>query len=826
MHAYIIASSFESDVMVGSSLIHMYGKHHCIDNAESIFGAMLEKNVVTWNSLITAFIHDNQIDSVLRLFSRMGSEGILPTKITYTLAISICAFARDSTHGVCMHTHIIASGYASDVVVGCALVTFYGKIGDLNNAKEAFDQVLSPNVVVWTALITAYSGNGRIKEAFECYSQMQGKDIAPNEVTFVSLMDVCARQAALQMGIHLHTLILLFGLDLSLGISNVLIHFYGECGHIEECWKIFRGVKVKDIISWNGMITACVCNGQSLQAMKIFLGICESGLRPTKATFMSVFDACTALAMLSEAYNLHLHVLDSGIELDGQVGNALISLYGSCNSLADAQAMFLKMSKSNLVGWNALLGAYVKHERGESALALYYQMIAEGLLPNNFTMISVFSACACHRRLVSEGKHLHACWFAGGRDHDDVAVCNSLLSMYGKSDNAWEVHKCFSYMPLHNTISYNVLMSACTNHYEIKALQHFNDMLSECLIPDVGSFLPVIKACANQGVLTEVSHLHVRVLTQRAYRHNNVLKNALIYAYSRCNTLEIAQNIFDDLVEQCVVAWNSLMAACINKSLSFTFFDQMLHKAVLPNEVTYLTLITSSASQAMITLASQVHARIICSPFFNFVVGTALVYMHGCCGQLESAFITFKAMQMQNLVLWNAILTVCAHHGKGKETLQCLEQMQLEGLSPDEVSFIACLSACGHDGRVVEAFKMLSAIESNYGLQLIDDYYSCIIDALGRAGQLECAEFLLKTMVSQILPAPGMTILSFCEHHRDLERGHRIYNWILDFELITQRKLLEEKNCPTVLCFDDDTSKMPAFLKKCPWVAMTRSSPF
>ena len=67
--------------------------------------------------------------------------------------------------------------------------------------------------------------------------------------------------------------------------------------------------------------------------------------------------------------------------------------------------------------------------------------------------------------------------------------------------------------------------------------------------------------------------------------------------------------------------------------------------------------------------------------------------MYAICGKLEKAQ-TVNDLSVQDVVSWNALVTGYSLHGCGKDVLDCLEKMQLEGLSPNAITFICILKAC------------------------------------------------------------------------------------------------------------------------------------
>lgn len=410
-------------------------------------------------------------------------------------------------------------------------------------------------------------------------------------------------------------------------------------------------------------------------------------------------------------------------------------------------------------------------------------------MPNHVTYISAFSAFACFKRLLKEGRQLYACFLASGVGGDGagVVVHNALLSMYSKCENVCDLQTAFLNMIEHNVISFNILMSAHSKHKQAKkVLQIFHEMLSVGIIPDEVSFISSLNACAGQESLTEAKLMHVRILACFDSKHNPLLWNALVDVYGKCDTIEEAHNVFDELIEPDLVGWNALIAAAAAKSnVAFVLFNRMQQEGNMPDEVTYIGVITASATQTALAFGSRVYACIIDSfcNLPNIALSTALVKMHGSFGHVENAWTAFKTLPDQNMITWNTFLTVCAHAGEGRKSLKLFDQMrQQDDVALDEISFVGILSACSHDGLIDDAVIVFASAKCEYDVHPIEDLYSCMIDALGRAGRLDIAELLLKSIPLQETCVPEMTFLSACRNHRDSERGRRVVKWMLQRE--------------------------------------------
>ncbi|KAJ7259930.1 hypothetical protein O6H91_Y408800 [Diphasiastrum complanatum] len=217
LHSDIIRRGFQSDVIVGSTLVNMYAKCGCTEDARELFDNMSERNVVSWNAMIAGYAQNGLGKEALALYEQMKQEGVQPDNVTFALLLNACASLAALEQGKLLHSEIIKRGFQLDVVVANTLVDMYAKCGCTEDARELFDNMSERNVVSWTAMIAGYAQNGLGKEALALYEQMKQGGMQPNHVTFVLLLNACASLAALEQGKQLHSEIIKKRLSIGCG---------------------------------------------------------------------------------------------------------------------------------------------------------------------------------------------------------------------------------------------------------------------------------------------------------------------------------------------------------------------------------------------------------------------------------------------------------------------------------------------------------------------------------------------------------------------------------------------------------------------------------
>lgn len=196
IHAYIVGCECQSDVVLNNALVNMYGKCGSLHMARAVFNNMRQRSVVSWNSMIARYTDHGKGREALEVYKEMRQLGVQPCKNTFISVLSACAIVIFLSEGRAIHASIIECGFESDVIVGTALINFYGKCRCLLDARLVFEKVQEHDVALWTALISAHSQQG--KDALQLYLEMQKQGMKLDQISLISVLGACEIPAALE----------------------------------------------------------------------------------------------------------------------------------------------------------------------------------------------------------------------------------------------------------------------------------------------------------------------------------------------------------------------------------------------------------------------------------------------------------------------------------------------------------------------------------------------------------------------------------------------------------------------------------------------------
>ena len=141
---------------------------------------------------------------------------------------------------------------------------------------------------------------------------------------------------------------------------NTLIGAYTQSGDLHYARTMFDKMPARDVVSWNSMISRYSQHGCDEESVQLFVKMQQDGMKPDLFSFTSVLTACADIEFLKQGKKIHALVIRNGFEMDGIVGNALVSMYAKCGNTDDAHFVFAKLPELNVVSWTSMIVGYVK----------------------------------------------------------------------------------------------------------------------------------------------------------------------------------------------------------------------------------------------------------------------------------------------------------------------------------------------------------------------------------------------------------------------------------------------------------------------------------
>lgn len=461
----------------------------------------------------------------------------------------------------------------------------------------------------------------------------------------------------------------------------------------------------------------------------------------------------------------HAHVRKLGHFQDPYVRNVIMDAYGKYGCTEIARKVFDEMSSRKVADWNSMISGYWKWGNEEEACRLF------NVMPER-----------------------------------NVVTWTAMITGYVKVKDLESARRYFNEMPEKSVVSWNAMISGyAQNGFTEEVLRLFNDMMSSGVQPDETTWVSVISSCSSKGdpelaelvvklldgkgidmnyfVKTALLDMHAkcgnikiakRIFDELGKNRNVVSWNAMISAYTRAGELKSSRELFDKMPERNVVSWNSMISGYAQNGQSaeaIQLFKQMIRTAnsndLKPDEVTMAVVISACAHLGALELGSWVVKYMIENHIKLSISGyNSLIFMYAKCGSMRDAEKVFQGMEERDVVSYNTLIAGLAAHGNGNQALKFMSKMREEGLEADRITYIGVLTACSHSGLLKEGRQVFESIKTP-GV----DHYACMVDLLGRMGQLDKAKRLIDSM--PIEPHAGVygALLNASRIHKRLDLG-------------------------------------------------------
>uniref|UniRef100_A0A7N0VA73 DYW domain-containing protein n=1 Tax=Kalanchoe fedtschenkoi TaxID=63787 RepID=A0A7N0VA73_KALFE len=157
IHTSSIKSGFSKAVCVSSALVTMYAKRGNIESANAVFTRQEERDLVSWNSMITGFAQHGYAEKGLDVFNEMVKEGIEMDGVTLIGVISACTHVGMVDEGRKYFDLMVKDhGIEPAMEHYSCMVDLYGRAGMLEKAVSFIARMpFPPGATVWRTLLSA-----------------------------------------------------------------------------------------------------------------------------------------------------------------------------------------------------------------------------------------------------------------------------------------------------------------------------------------------------------------------------------------------------------------------------------------------------------------------------------------------------------------------------------------------------------------------------------------------------------------------------------------------------------------------------------------------
>ncbi|KNA15984.1 hypothetical protein SOVF_093400 [Spinacia oleracea] len=498
---------------------------------------------------------------------------------------------------------------------------------------------------------------------------MKQEGSTPDNMTFPFIAKACAKISDLKSSQIIHTQIIKSPFWSDIFVGTAVVNMYVKCSELELAHKVFEKMPLRDVTLWNSMLLGFAHLGSVDRFFVLFQEMRLQGFVPDFITIIGLTQSVIELKDVNLVRGVHGFGIRVGMLNDVSLANTLISGYSKCWDLVSAEGIFDRICSDSrtIVSWNSLIAGHALVGKYYKTFLLYRCMLCNGRhKPDISTFLSLLSSCVQHEAL-SHGKLVHSHVIQLGCGYD-VAVSNTLLTMYSKCgdiDSAWHL---FQIMTHKTCISWTAMIGGfvakgCLD----KAYSLFLDMERAGEKPDVVTLLSLLSGCGQTGSL-ELGRWLDNYALSNGLRDSVIVCNAIVDMYAKCGNVDKAKEVFYSMHSKTVVSWTTMISGhALNGEFieALELFFKMVRLGLKPNHITFLAILQACTHAGFLEKGMEFFD--LMTRVYKLKPGlehcSCMVDLLGRKGKFKEALAFIESMPFHpDAAIWGALLGACKIH--------------------------------------------------------------------------------------------------------------------------------------------------------------------
>ncbi|KAM3375737.1 pentatricopeptide repeat-containing protein [Capsicum galapagoense] len=314
---------------------------------------MEEKDVVSWNLMISGYVNNGRLEIALELFDSMDEKNVVSRTSV------ICGYVRKGN--MVEARNIFEAMPTKDMAAWNVMISGYTDVGDVHTVSFLFQAMPHRDTGIWNLMISGYCKEGELEKSKDYFEQMPRRNVVS---------------------------------------WTMMIDGYVKSGKLHEAKCLFDEMPEKNLITWSTMISGYAKNGKPSAALELFKNFKKQSLDLDETFILGVISACSQLGIVDAVESV---ISDDVGSSYSHVVNSLIDLYAKCGNIEKALQVFEAADKKDFCCYSTLIAVFANHGLVEKAVSLFEDMQRKNFDPDEVTFRGILSACN-HEGLVNEGR--------------------------------------------------------------------------------------------------------------------------------------------------------------------------------------------------------------------------------------------------------------------------------------------------------------------------------------------------------------------------------------------------------------------------------------
>lgn len=424
------------------------------------------------------------------------------------------------------------------------------------------------------------------------------------------------------------------------------------------------------------------------------------------------------------------------------------------------QAEAIQQKKEGVTDWGML--------NTEQAVALLEEKLKP---PSMDSLVCILQKCRKKRSLAyARRTHRYLC---KNKMETQRMLGNYLVPMFVDCGGLDDAQQVFNKLVHRNEFSFSSLIHGYTEKGDFEqALCLYGNMGEAGVLPSPYTLLSLLKVCGRLKSVERGREIHNWIMIF-GLENENLIGNTLVDMYAKFGSLSEARKALWSLAIRDVVSWTALIAGYAEDGLGEKVWDclEELHvEGLSPDAGTHVCSLKAFSNSGSIDYGRDVHSQVIMGGYeHDPLIGNVLVDMYAKCGSLVEAWEVFNTIPEQGVIAWTALIAGHARRGESETVFDLFEEMQSQGVRPNDTTFLILLSVCSHAGMIEKGSYYFKVMEHEYGITPTVKHHNCMLDLLCRSGQLNAAILMLEKIPLTPSLVTWKTILSACRELGNVE---------------------------------------------------------
>ncbi|XP_030509828.1 pentatricopeptide repeat-containing protein At2g35030, mitochondrial [Cannabis sativa] len=344
--------------------------------------------------------------------------------------------------------------------------------------------------------------------------------------------------------------------------------------------------------------------------------------------------------------------------------------------------------------------------------------------------------------------------------NSDVARSNWLITKLSRNGKIYDARKVFDEMPERDVITWTTVITGYVKCGMIDEARKLFDRIDAK--KDVITWTVMICGYKKMKMVKEAERLFLEMPEKNVISCNTMIEgysrngqvdlaldlfekmevknvvswNTIITGLARVDRIEDALRIFNSMPEKDVISWTTMVAGLSRNGMiddAREVFDRM----PVRNVVSWNTMITGYTQNMKLNEAFELFEMM---PERNMTSWNTMITGFIQNGELKKAWYLFSEMPYRNSISWTAMITSLIQDGQNEEALKMFSKMvAVEGLKPNEATFVSVLSACSNLSGLGEGQQIHQMISKTINHNDSETLVSALINMYSKCGKLSTA---------------------------------------------------------------------------------------